>query len=44
MVTCRRCRLRYPGIQQWLDAFVRNTFGDDEALAAFGPRDGRSAT
>jgi predicted phosphodiesterase len=31
----------YPGIEKWLDAYVRQTFGDDEALAVFGPRDGR---
>jgi len=31
----------YPGIEEWLDAYVRQTFGDDEALAVFGPRDGR---
>jgi predicted phosphodiesterase len=31
----------YPGIEDWLDAYVRQTFGDDEALAVFGPRDGR---
>ena len=31
----------YPGIEGWLDAYLRNTFGDDEALAVFGPRDGR---
>ena len=33
----------YPGIEQWLDAYVRHTFGDDEALAVFGPRDGRAS-
>lgn len=33
----------YPGIEEWLDAYVRQTFGDDEALAVFGPRDGRAA-
>ena len=31
----------YPGIEEWLDAYVRQTYGDDEALAVFGPRDGR---
>ena len=31
----------YPGVEEWLDAYVRHTFGDDEALAVFGPRDGR---
>ena len=31
----------YPGIDGWLDSFVRQTYGDDEALAVFGPRDGR---
>lgn len=31
----------YPGIEQWLDAYVRQTFSDAEALAVFGPRDGR---
>ena len=31
----------YPGIDGWLDSFVRQTYGDDEALAIFGPRDGR---
>jgi diadenosine tetraphosphatase ApaH/serine/threonine PP2A family protein phosphatase len=31
----------YPGVEEWLDAYVRQTFGDDEALAVFGPRDGR---
>jgi putative phosphoesterase len=33
----------YPGIEAWLDFFVRQTAGDDEALAVFGPRDGRRA-
>ena len=32
----------YRGIEEWLDAYVRHTFGDDEALAVFGPRDGRA--
>jgi len=31
----------YPDIEPWLDFFVRQTVGDDEALAVFGPRDGR---
>jgi hypothetical protein len=31
----------YPDIEPWLDFFLRQTAGDDEALAAFGPRDGR---
>jgi len=31
----------YPDIEPWLDFFVRQTAGDDEALAVFGPRDGR---
>jgi hypothetical protein len=25
------------GIERWLDDHVRQTYGDDEALAAFGP-------
>jgi len=33
----------YPGIEAWLDFFLRQTAGDDEALAVFGPRDGRRA-
>ena len=33
----------YPGVEEWLDAYVRQTFGDDEALAVFGPRDGRQS-
>jgi len=33
----------YPGIEAWLDFFVRRTAGDDEALAIFGRRDGRRA-
>jgi predicted phosphodiesterase len=32
----------YPGIEGWLDAYVRQTFSDTEAIAAFGPRDGRT--
>jgi Calcineurin-like phosphoesterase superfamily domain len=31
----------YPDIEEWLDAYVRQSFGDAEALAVFGPRDGR---
>lgn len=31
----------YPGIDAWLDAFVRHTYSDADALAVFGPRDGR---
>jgi predicted phosphodiesterase len=31
----------YPEIEPWLDAYLRQTFGDDEALRVFGPRDGR---
>lgn len=31
----------YPGIEGWLDAYVRQTFSDADALDAFGPRDGR---
>jgi hypothetical protein len=31
----------YPGIEAWLDFFLRQTAGDDEALTVFGPRDGR---
>ena len=34
----------YPGIEEWLDAFVRQTYSDDEVLAVFGPRDGRDST
>ena len=33
----------YRGIEEWIDFFVRGTAGDDEALAVFGPRDGRDA-
>jgi predicted phosphodiesterase len=33
----------YPGIDGWLDAYVRQSFSDDEAIAVFGPRDGRPA-
>ena len=31
----------YPGIEGWLDAYVRLTFCDTEALSVFAPRDGR---
>jgi predicted phosphodiesterase len=31
----------YPGIDGWLDDYVRQTFSDAEALRVFGPRDGR---
>lgn len=31
----------YPGVESWLDAYVRSTYSDDEVLAVFGPRDGR---
>lgn len=31
----------YPGIEAWLDAYVRSTYPDDEVIAVFGPRDGR---
>jgi predicted phosphodiesterase len=34
----------YPGIEGWLDAYVRRTFSDADALAAFGPRDGRPSS
>jgi predicted phosphodiesterase len=33
----------YPGIDGWIDFFLRQTAGDDEALGVFGPRDGRPA-
>jgi predicted phosphodiesterase len=33
----------YPDIEAWLDFFLRQTAGDDEALRVFGPRDGRPA-
>jgi predicted phosphodiesterase len=32
----------YPGIEGWLDYYVRQTYSDAEALAVFGPRDGRT--
>jgi predicted phosphodiesterase len=32
----------YPGIDGWLDAYLHSTHSDAEALAVFGPRDGRS--
>jgi putative phosphoesterase len=31
----------YPDAAEWADYFVRSAAGDAEALAAFGPRDGR---
>lgn len=31
----------YPDVEQWVDFFVRNAASDAEAVAAFGPRDGR---
>jgi predicted phosphodiesterase len=31
----------YPGIEEWLDSYVRTTYSDEEVLAVFGPRDGR---
>jgi predicted phosphodiesterase len=31
----------FPGIEEWLDAYLQGTFSDDRALAVFGPRDGR---
>jgi hypothetical protein len=34
----------YPGIEEWLDAFVRKTYSDAEVLAIFGPRDGRTSS
>jgi predicted phosphodiesterase len=32
----------YPGVEAWIDAYVRQSFSDDDALAAFAPRDGRA--
>jgi len=32
----------YPDAAEWADYFIRSAAGDAEALAAFGPRDGRS--
>jgi hypothetical protein len=32
---------RYPEAAEWADYFIRSAAGDAEALAAFGPRDGR---
>lgn len=32
----------YPEVAQWADVFLRSKFSDADALAAFGPRDGRS--
>jgi hypothetical protein len=34
----------YPGIEEWLDAFVRQTYSDTEVLAILDPRDGRSSS
>jgi predicted phosphodiesterase len=31
----------YPGVEGWIDTYVRQSCSDDDALAAFGPRDGR---
>jgi predicted phosphodiesterase len=33
----------YPDVQAWADEYVRSQGSDAEALAAFGPRDGRDA-
>lgn len=33
----------YPGIDGWLDNYLRDTAADAEALRVFGPRDGRAA-
>jgi hypothetical protein len=33
----------YPEIDQWADYFLRGQATDADALAAFGPRDGRGA-
>lgn len=32
----------YPGVAEWVDFYVRNAASDAEAIAVFGPRDGRS--
>jgi predicted phosphodiesterase len=32
----------YPAIEEWLDFYVRQTYSDADALAVFGPRDGRT--
>ncbi len=34
----------YPDAREWADYFVRSTASDMEAIAAFGPRDGRAVT
>ncbi|MFC8130903.1 hypothetical protein [Streptomyces sp. NPDC057302] len=34
----------YPEISRWADYFLRAQATDADALAAFGPRDGRSDT
>jgi putative phosphoesterase len=31
----------FPGVVEWVDTYVRHPLGDTDALAAFGPRDGR---
>jgi hypothetical protein len=33
----------YPDAREWADYFVRSTASDTEAIAVFGPRDGRPA-
>ena len=33
----------YPDAREWADYFVRSTASDTEAIAVFGPRDGRTA-
>jgi hypothetical protein len=33
----------YPGVRAWAESYVRAEVGDLEALAAFGPREGRGA-
>jgi predicted phosphodiesterase len=33
----------YPGRQEWVDEYIRNTASDVEALTSFAPRDGRDA-
>jgi len=34
----------YPDAAEWADYFIRSAAGDAEALAAFGPRDGRDSS
>jgi predicted phosphodiesterase len=34
----------YPEVAQWVDFFVRRAASDEEALAVFGPRDGRAGS